>query len=159
MKATELRIGNLVNRINRNNEVHLPDGITYVVQEIGFDCVIYPLGKNPATLSQMPIAYHNDLSPISLTDEWLLKLGFNKDYKLGYIGIDVSNTDFVLTYPEVMGEWQKSFAYQWESGNIAMFKEIEYVHQLQNLFFSLTETELSLAKNKTETNHSLETES
>lgn len=81
--------------------------------------------------------------PIKLTEKWLFKLGFNKDYKKGYIGVDYGNTDFVLTSPKVMGEWQDNYCWQfvctWDK-----FTEIKYVHQLQNLFFALTGNELEV---------------
>lgn len=80
--------------------------------------------------------------PILLTEEWLLKLGFNKEYRYGYIGIDVCDTDFVLTYPEAMDEHLEHFSFEFEVG-VQKFKEIKYVHELQNLFHSLTGTELT----------------
>jgi hypothetical protein len=91
--------------------------------------------------------------PIPLTEEWLLKFGFSTtDYKNGYIGIDHKVggiiTDFVLTYPLVIGEFQKHFI--WEHSKFK-YKELKYVHQLQNLYFALTNEELStnlLTKNK-----------
>ena len=82
------------------------------------------------------------LNPIPLTEEILLNFGFNKEYQKGYIGIDVCNSDFVLTEPLKMGEWQTNYTFQFETGSIPKFKEIEYVHQLQNLFFALTNEEL-----------------
>jgi len=80
--------------------------------------------------------------PIELTEKWLLNLGFNKEYKDGYIGIDVGNTDFVLTFPKIMGDFQNYFAFQFHSGGWAKFREIKYVHELQNLFRSITGVEL-----------------
>ncbi len=81
--------------------------------------------------------------PILLTEEWLLKLGFNKEYHHDYIGIDVGDTDFVLTYPNVIGEFWEHFIFQFEAGGVSKLKEIKYVHELQNLFHSLTGTELT----------------
>jgi len=72
-----------------------------------------------------------------------LKFGFNKEYQKGYIGIDVCNSDFVLTEPLKMGEWQTNYTFQFETGSVPKFKEIEYVHQLQNLFFYLSGEELT----------------
>ena len=86
------------------------------------------------------------LNPIPLTEEILLNFGFNKEYQKGYIGIDVCNSDFVLTEPLKMGEWQTNYTFQFETGSIPKFKEIEYVHQLQNIFFSLCGEELTFKK-------------
>lgn len=85
-----------------------------------------------------------DFREIELTEEWLLKFGFNNDYKDGYIGIDICNSDFVLTKPFKMGEWQDCFCFQFETGNVHKFREIKYVHQLQNLYFALTGEELTI---------------
>ena len=84
-----------------------------------------------------------NLLPIPLTEEILLKFGFNKEYQKGYIGIDVCNSDSVLTEPLKMGEWQTNYTFQFETGSVPKFKEIEYVHQLQNLYFALTGEELT----------------
>jgi len=87
-------------------------------------------------------------TPIPLTEEWLLRAGFTSDdYKTGYIGIDVHNkngmsTDFVLSYPGRMGEFQKYFA--WEFNNY-MFNKIEFVHELQNFYSAMTDYELSFS--------------
>ena len=90
----------------------------------------------------------NKLSPIEISEEILLqKLNFNKDYKKGYIGIDYKSgditTDFVLTEPGFMGEWQKYYAFAYDSG-LSKFKTLRYVHELQNLFYILTSEELNL---------------
>jgi hypothetical protein len=88
--------------------------------------------------------YQSLINGIPITEEWLLKLGFNKQYQKGFIGIDVHNSDFVLTAPKVMGEWQEGYAYQYYAGNVPKFRELKYIHQLQNLFYSITEVELTL---------------
>jgi hypothetical protein len=90
-----------------------------------------------------------NIEPIPLTKEILLKCGFSdKEYKDGYIGIDVNSggiiTDFVLTKPLVMGDFQKSLSWEYRAGNIPFFNQIEHLHQLQNLFHSLTGTELEI---------------
>lgn len=87
---------------------------------------------------------YEKINPIPLTEEILLKFGFNKEYQKGYIGIDVCNSDFVLTEPLKMGEWQTKYTFQFKTGSVHKFKEIEYVHQLQNLYFALTGEELQL---------------
>lgn len=83
-----------------------------------------------------------DIKPVPLTESALLRFGFNKDYKKGYIGIDVNNSDFVLTYPGVMGDFQKHFAFEYETGYLTRFHEIQSVHELQNLFRFITGKEL-----------------
>ena len=131
MEANELRIGNL---------------IEYRIQDDLDDRKDWwEVSKIDATdlcILESNIDY--DFRPIPLTEEWLLKFGFNKEYQKGYIGIDVCNSDFVLTEPLKMGEWQTNYTFQFETGSVPKFKEIEYVHQLQNLYFALTGEELVL---------------
>ena len=131
MEANELRIGNL---------------IEYRIQDDLDDRKDWwEVSKIDATdlcILESNIDY--DFRPIPLTEEWLLKFGFNKEYQKGYIGIDVCNSDFVLTEPLKMGEWQTNYTFQFETGSVPKFKEIKYVHQLQNLYFALTGEELIL---------------
>lgn len=122
MKISELRIGNYVKI----------DGVEKPMKVLILDSL---------EVSSTPFL------PIPLTEEWLLKLGFNKDYKNGWIGIDVKNesgmtTDFVLAEPLNMGEWQKYYAFVYDSYR---FTKLKHVHQLQNLYFALTNEELTIA--------------
>ena len=94
-------------------------------------------------LTEDPKGFNLVHSPIPLTEEWLLKFGFNKDYKKGYIGKDFSNQDFVLTEPFVMGDWQKGYAFEFTTGGWSKYKEFNYVHELQNFYFTLTSEELT----------------
>ena len=120
MEANELRLNNWVNHCNKEVQITIHDL---------FDIAVFE---------------DDVFTPIPLTEEWLLKFGFNKEYKKGYIGIDVFNSDFVLTEPLKMGEWQTNYTFQFETGSVPKFKEIKYVHQLQNIYFALTGEELIL---------------
>lgn len=139
MKANELRLGNYLQL----------DGENYHVNEIynNLQCVELKRKnlENPKLNDYEECDLDcNDLLPIPLTEEWLLNLGFNSEYKKGWIGIDVKHengttTDFVLSYPQRMGMWQTFFAFEYDSFR---FVELKYVHQLQNLYFALTGSEL-----------------
>lgn len=86
-----------------------------------------------------------EIKPIGLTEDWVKKLGFNdSDYREGYTGIDSTSTngmttDFVITKPKFMGEWQTYYAFDLPSHR---FSTINYVHELQNLFNIITGHEL-----------------
>lgn len=86
-----------------------------------------------------------DIEPIPLTEEWLLRFGFDdSEYKEGYTGVDYKTNlimDFVLTKPNFMGEWQNYYTYDLGQHR---FVALHYVHELQNLFFAVTTTELEL---------------
>jgi hypothetical protein len=106
MKASELRIGNLVDLIGVAVEItanHIKD------------------------ISEGDSIY----KAIPLTEEWLVKLGFKeRRYSMcapvyGNEIIELAN-DFSITY------------------NGGRRVQIKYVHQLQNLYFALTGTELEI---------------
>ncbi len=109
MKSNELRIGNWIREFNFGDmEAELID-IEYI--------------------SQGDTLYH----PIPLTEEWLLKLGFEKHgnkYGKNELYFDMAHSEnnviwkFTHTYPRQI--------------------QIYFVHQLQNLYFALTSEELVL---------------
>jgi hypothetical protein len=78
--------------------------------------------------------YHIDIeniNPIPLTEEWLLKFGFEKleHIQLGTI---------------YLNKWLRVTPYlfaQWRGASIG---KIEFVHKLQNVWFSLTSEELTI---------------
>ena len=137
MKANELRIGNhIINDGCVCEILHLYGG-TYNY------CRLKTLQGGDI------VALYDLIKPIPLTHELLEKCGFSdKDYKSGYIGIEIKAggmiTDFVLTKPQVLGEFQKQFCWEYTAGNIPFFLKLEYLHQLQNLYFALTGEELEI---------------
>lgn len=86
-----------------------------------------------------------ELEPIPLTEEWLMKFGFDLVYEKRYIGIKYKigdvETDFVLTHPNVLGVFEKCFIWEYSKNK---YKKLQYVHQLQNLFFDITDQELTI---------------
>ena len=120
MEASELRIGNWINTI---------EGLTQIK------------GMTEEGIMATSIMDGGDLlawgDPISLTEEWLLRFGFEKigGYlwdckKLGENRF--LNNPFSPTHFEVRGFIPKS--------------HIQYVHQLQNLYFALTGEELTIKR-------------
>ena len=114
MKATELRINNLVYNDFTRKQME-----------------VYPMMI--VQLSKMDNLDNSNIKPIPLTEDWLLKFGFKKD----------TWTDNGL----IIGSW-------WNNGSILItddfkldgqeeMKSLQYVHQLQNLYFALTNEELT----------------
>jgi hypothetical protein len=76
---------------------------------------------------------------MKLTEKEVIEFGFsNNDYKHHYTGKEIKAgdifTDFVLGEPHRMGEWNNNFTYpinEWK------FVDLEYVHELQNLFLDM----------------------
>lgn len=106
MTATELRIGNLV--YDTKGEVNTVCVETFV-------------------------KFNQQIKPIPLTEEWLLKFGFD--------------------YVDIVGGWcnKNHCIYQLEEGwelhpfctlDKCLQLKIKYIHQLQNLNFALTSEEL-----------------
>lgn len=85
--------------------------------------------------------------PIPLTEELLLKCGFvkgNAIYSTGY-SIYIRKTDFYLR-PAYKGGYYWGFNISDEKNDCELndVRPIEYLHQLQNLYFALTEEELPI---------------
>ena len=117
MKATELRIGNLI-------EYKIEDKLDerkewWVVSKVDFQDLTW-LDSNPEDA---------DFRPIKITEEWLLKFGFEYT-KLYYIKYD---DDLIIYFDGV------DFYFKRSSKSLT----IKYVHQLQNLYFALTGEELT----------------
>jgi hypothetical protein len=119
MKPSELRIGN------------------YILGEVedwkvGRVTAINIMGNDDVSLDIDAESYLiTDIQPIPLTEEWLLKFGF--------------------THENTIGGWSKwsnkkmkllDMKFYFESSEY--FIRVEYVHQLQNLYFALTGEELTI---------------
>ena len=111
MKASELRIGNLVNEYKE----------TVVVTKNTFKI------WDEYNLSKF-------IKPIPLTEEWLVKFGF--EYKEMYYQSKylVALNDCFIIAERVTGLFYVD----------APNNELKHVHQLQNLYFALTCKELTL---------------
>jgi hypothetical protein len=122
MKASELRIGNYVYANKKVREISHSD-ISEIVHE-----TIVP-------------KYINEYKPIPLTEEWLVKFGFEKweaKFNMGSSSQPMSgwvNGKFNL-YKSYQGITHE----QHISTNNLICK---YVHQLQNLYFALIGKELT----------------
>lgn len=127
MKASELRIGNFV--MDRGGKVLLIDHWEYEnkISEKRVD------GLQPFT------EFVEYLQPIPLTEEWLLKFGFKKLFTLAHqdscYRIDLFRIDLFGEYFDL-----------WHDNHPII--SIEYVHQLQNLYFALTNKELTYEQQK-----------
>lgn len=102
MKASELRIGS---KISKNNNIITVDAKTIFDIWINDGLKIY--------------------DPIPLTEEWLLKFGFEKG-SLIYFNLN----------GEIVFKGDNAFRY------FGLTVQLKYVHQLQNLYFALTGQEL-----------------
>ena len=126
MKATELRINNLVMKLSLDRE----------------DEQIY--GINPHDFSEWDYWIYE---PIAITPEWLERAGFSKrlinnkfyEYFIDATPLNYKN-DYVIKWWDTDFDRKINFA-PVLSGTVHAFP-CEYIHQLQNLYFALTGKEL-----------------
>ncbi len=121
-KENELRIGNFINVISSKKTFD-----SFITQAKGYDIV---------RIEEKSFTNWN-YEPIPLDKEWLLKFGFSeivgcneKDFTNGVYNIFINSLGEVnfLFFKE--GDW---------------YQKIKYVHELQNLYFALTQRELTVA--------------
>jgi hypothetical protein len=116
MKATELRIGNYVNNKERLDVVTCLEYVT-------FEDITNVRGQYYEVF--IP-------EPIPLTEEWLLKFGFESD--------EIEWWNGILS----IGICKEGLRYlPTEKINFRVGIVLQYVHQLQNLYFALTNEELT----------------
>lgn len=135
IKVNELRVGNLVlNKQQEQINVHVIHGNCAWVDGI----------------------YINEYSPIPLTEEWLLKAGFELyNYEPNEEGDEFPDfiyMSYKLTPPEKLYYYTITntpeeggyfdFCIKVQFADYVMLSTIQYVNQLQNLYFALTGKEL-----------------
>lgn len=128
MKKTELRIGNLVEYPAWNND---GSKAYFSIRDIYFE-----EGKIGLTngIIQVPSSCLEFIKPIPLTEEWLLKFGFEEADNCLELEINESISIFYAGYLGLMIDGVFGF----------LENEQNFVHQLQNLYFALTNEELTL---------------
>lgn len=120
MKPEELRIGNII--------------AVYGIPEVVTGSLIARLEE---ITNKGKIAI--DLSPIAITEEWLLGAGFKEKE-------DISGKYFELRADRVylldnFVEYERAVT---PGSRVNLFKKYQYVHQLQNLYHALTGEELTI---------------
>ena len=138
INANDLRRGNLVDIINRCHAVHVPMGTQFKILEIKAFSVtgIYP--HETVVANEWQEKKITDLEPIPLTPEILEKCGFKKhEFGDGYL-----KNKIYYILPMRIG-FDFCILYSITEHKKINLKYIEYVHQLQNLYFSLTGEELN----------------
>lgn len=130
MKANELRLGNHVLNENKHEVV-----FQLVTELNGEYLVIEGINNTP----------EHEITPIQLTEEWLLKFGFEKCINSVthwfkkqispsvYLGIDI------IGATSITEEFQNEFICL-----VFLPNKVQYVHQIQNLYFLLTGEELEI---------------
>jgi len=81
-------------------------------------------------------------NPIPLTEEWLIKLGFERDLQINLYRL-YNDFGTIVYYPKSSVEKSK-FSFML-IGYCFVTYEILHLHELQNLYFALTGSELTVA--------------
>jgi len=110
MKASDIRIGNLVYR----------NGLTVKCDHMSIDdCYKFPYQYNP----------------IPITKEWLVKLGFKNVNNLYFY-----HSDFGCKIEKLFNHWSIRFII---APNQSLFiRHIEYIHEVQNMYYFFKKEEL-----------------
>lgn len=82
------------------------------------------------------------ISPIPLTEQWLLKFGFEPYNEPGAIKFIKDKDRYTSLYIFNAGDFWSPVINRIDEKRIFELYGIKHVHQLQNLFFALTGTEL-----------------
>lgn len=121
MEAQELRIGNI---IQVENDYEYIQGLQSTIAK----CCL--LGYDKGVWQK-----YEDIQPIHITKGWLLMFGFTQQ-SLGFVNLNYyckNNIVYSLSDGNV----------ELDNPNIAL-TQIKYVHQLQNIYFALTNEELTI---------------
>ncbi|WP_336716308.1 hypothetical protein [Chryseobacterium mucoviscidosis] len=117
MKASELRIGNLV----------VYNGSVFRVTRISKNIITADRGKGDVDFTL------KDLQPLKITEFWLEKFGFKKDKITNFHYLRICNDWSNIYFDAIHQILDLSI-----SGHSAVLKQIINVHQLQNLHHSLS---------------------
>jgi len=120
MKIEELRIGNYVNYFEN-------DTIFKVIQ-------IESNGLEVKNDKELTWIETESFEGVPITEEWMLKFGFEKNHKHGIENYVFNNFTY---YPS-----NKQVKIYDRFGGSLYVENIEFVHQLQNLYFTVNQKEL-----------------
>lgn len=131
MEASELRIGNLVK----------PQNGDFTKIDASFFSTLYEWESTPEYYRYKEHPF-SAWSYLPLTEEWLLKLGFEFRYiddTCGEYRTHITNKEWGIFAFDV-----NSNGYSYTGYAATYSVKLEFVHQLQNLYFALTGEELTI---------------
>lgn len=166
LTPNELRIGNWLLYENEGKEFELKKIVAFnpqnVLKELDLECSVTVPRYWDDKIYTYDSKWLNHFHPVPLTEEWLIKLGFKKHKENGRYGykyyIEIADYNYV-----VERDFNKHISHFFGIEHtdspdpkddyklISFSFDLQYVHQLQNLFFALTHKELE-EHNKDNTN-------
>lgn len=153
MKANELRVGNLVVLKSTQDE----DEIAKLLSIDEIEGCYYNNAEDSLLIDKEYGKTGNSfcifeiINPILLTEDWLSKFGFkNLTDKENIKSLDLFiNKGVIGFYANNEDNYNSVYVYSGiyeDRDQIRICKNIKYVHQLQNLYFTLTGNELLLTQ-------------
>jgi hypothetical protein len=141
MKAKELRLGNYVSVISDVLDPFLNDhgleGIDNAFKVVGIDSFHINVSIDGLECE----VYLYEYKPILLTEEWLIKFGFEKDvlelFNLEILKDIEPTSEIIIDLKDFQCEISRNKRF-------GITLKMQYVHQLQNLYFDLTDEELTI---------------
>jgi hypothetical protein len=112
MQAEELRIGNYLLHDGYFIKSYSVDGFINIIKNI------------------------DKYEPIPLTEEWLARFGFTRYYEKSNSFVNRTHSNFMVL------EYYEDTCFFTGDEGVNMSTDLKYVHQLQNLYFALTQKEL-----------------
>ena len=85
-----------------------------------------------------------DFKPIPLTEEWVLKFGFEREGNINWWNMPKESSYKAHHLMEMVNAWTWFIDFDDTGDNTHLVSGFNYVHQLQNLYFALTNTELEI---------------
>jgi len=146
MKASELRIGNkLIHSEITTDKFGKVFSITAIFKD-GAIQGTYSYEDQYYEQAENEISCRIDkLQAIPLTEEWLLKFGFKKNIDEAY---EIETGRKAITISEAQDDGYCFLCYRCDIGmDYVGIDFVDYVHQLQDLYFALTGEELTIKAN------------
>jgi hypothetical protein len=131
MKANELRIGNWYTSVKFEVPVYCE------LSDLHELCVRSDGAYNDPPIDSM-------FEPIPLTEEWLLKFGFEREDNLNWWNVPKESNYKAHHLMEMQNAWTWFIDFDDTGDNTHLVSGFNYVHQLQNLYFALTGNELEI---------------
>lgn len=153
MKANELRIGNLIfdddGLLAKINGFQPFDHSVRCDEQEGC-LILIDIYRNDGTIDLGYQIESYECKPIPITEEWLVRFGFEKK-RMFPLGVQDDRTTYTLWINDTDAYFYKDSnfdelgCYASDGGDVStIVKNIEHVHTLQNLYFALTGQELTI---------------
>ncbi len=144
VNVKELRIGNRVYLPSLSKEAYGNERVPFLVEGIykgedGYKVLCHCDTKDGYSCTED--ALPEEIEPIPLTEELLLKCGFKRTLYGSHNGIELSCMSFIFDeIVETKNEWFLSMNH---GKHVMSCSHIRYIHQLQNIYSDLIGDELN----------------